>query len=157
MSNKIITLAEFLELKKTILIKKSIVFTNGCFDIIHPGHTDYLAKAKALGDVLIVGVNSDESVIRLKGPARPIQTLEARSLVLSALSSVDYVIPFEEDTPLALIKSIEPNVLVKGGDYTADTIVGAQEVLDTGGEVKVIPFLEGYSTSSIVAKIKQEK
>jgi len=155
MQSKIITLEEFIKIRTSQLADKSIVFTNGCFDILHPGHTDYLAKAKALGDVLVLGINSDESVQRLKGPHRPIQNLKARSLVLSALSSIDYVIAFTEDTPLNLIAKVQPSILVKGGDYTEETIVGASEVRAHGGSVEVIPFLEGYSTSKIEAKIKE--
>lgn len=155
MTNKIISLAAFVQLQKTILADKSIVFTNGCFDILHPGHTDYLQKAKSLGDILVLGLNADESIVRLKGPSRPIQTLKARALVLSALAAVDYIISFEDDTPLHLIETIQPNILVKGGDYTEENIVGATEVKATGGRVEIIPFLPGYSTSSIVEKIKK--
>lgn len=152
MSSKIVTLEQFLSIKESAPTKT--VFTNGCFDILHPGHTDYLTKAKALGDLLVVGLNSDRSIQRLKGDKRPIQNLTARALVLSALSSVDYIISFEEDTPIKLIKAIKPNVLVKGGDYTEETIVGSEEVKKEGGTVSIIPFLEGYSTSEIIAKIK---
>ncbi len=155
MSNKIVSLVDFLAIQAKELQGKTIVFTNGCFDILHPGHTDYLGKAKKLGDLLVVGVNSDASVQRLKGNNRPIQRAEARSLVLAALSAVDYVIEFNEDTPLNLIKSILPNILTKGGDYTEETIVGSTEVKNSGGSVVVIPFLEGYSTSKIEQKIKE--
>jgi len=134
---------------------KSIVFTNGCFDILHRGHVAYLQSAKDLGDILIVGMNTDASVKRLKGNDRPINTLEDRAYVLSALKSVDYVIPFDEDTPLTLIQSIHPDILVKGGDYTLDTIIGAKEVLAHGGKVEVIPFVEGKSTTSIIDAIKR--
>lgn len=134
---------------------KKIVFTNGCFDILHRGHVTYLNQARDLGDLLIVGINSDESVKRLKGPERPVNMLEDRAYVLSALKSVDYVIPFEEDTPLNLINLIMPDILVKGGDYTIDRIVGAQEVLAHGGRVEIIPFVPGKSTSAIIDTIKK--
>jgi len=133
---------------------KKIVFTNGCFDILHRGHVTYLNQARNLGDLLIVGINSDESVKRLKGPERPVNMLEDRAYVLSALKSVDYVIPFEEDTPLNLINLIMPDILVKGGDYTIDRIIGAQEVLSHGGKVEIIPFVPGKSTSAIIDTIK---
>lgn len=136
-----------------------IVFTNGCFDILHAGHVRYLAQAKAQGDRLVVGLNSDASISRLKGPSRPVNPLEERATVLASLASVDWVLPFgddpaEQDTPLQLILKVKPDVLVKGGDYTVDTIVGAQEVLESGGEVKVLQFVDGCSTSNIISKIK---
>lgn len=134
---------------------KVIVFTNGCFDILHAGHITYLKQAKALGDYLIIGVNSDASVKRLKGDTRPINSLEDRMLLLSALSSVDYVIPFDEDTPLDLIKEIRPSVLVKGGDYKKEDIVGADVVLDDGGRVEIIDFVENKSTTNIIEKMKE--
>ena len=134
--------------------RKKIVFTNGCFDILHTGHVAYLQQAKALGDMLIVGINSDASVRRLKGQERPVNGLEDRAFVLSALKSVDMVIPFEEDTPLELIKAIMPDILVKGGDYTLDGIVGAKEVMDNGGKVEIIPFVQGKSTSALIDMIK---
>ncbi|GDX63172.1 hypothetical protein LBMAG35_00100 [Chlorobiota bacterium] len=133
----------------------SIVFTNGCFDILHKGHVAYLQSAKSMGDILIVGMNTDASVKRLKGEERPINTLEDRAFVLSALKSVDYVVPFDEDNPLTLIQSIKPDVLVKGGDYTMETIIGAKEVLAHGGRVEIIPFVEGKSTSSIIDAIRR--
>lgn len=136
-----------------------IVFTNGCFDILHAGHVRYLAQAKAQGDRLVVGLNSDASISRLKGPSRPVNPLEERATVLASLASVDWVLPFgddpaEQDTPLQLILKVKPDVLVKGGDYTVDTIVGAQQVLASGGEVKVLQFVDGCSTSNIISKIK---
>lgn len=155
MSSKIISLKEFTDLQKSELATKKIVFTNGCFDILHPGHTDYLTKAKLLGDVLIVGLNSDPSIQRLKGPSRPIQNLKARALVLSALEAVDYIISFDDDTPLHLINTIRPAILVKGGDYSENQIVGAAEIKAAGGQVEILPFLSGYSTSDIVKKIKE--
>jgi rfaE bifunctional protein nucleotidyltransferase chain/domain len=130
------------------------VFTNGVFDIIHPGHLTYLAAAAGLGQRLIIGVNSDESVRRLKGDARPIMPQEARMQLLASLFFVDAVVPFDEDTPLELITALRPDVLVKGGDYTEETIVGAPEVRSWGGEVQVIPFIEGYSSSSIIERIR---
>lgn len=131
------------------------VFTNGCFDILHAGHIAYLKEAKKLGDILVIGVNTDESVKRLKGTGRPINSLEDRLTLLSALEDVDYVIPFREDTPLELIKKIEPDVLVKGGDYQIDTIVGAKEVAERGGRVQVLPFVKGRSTTGILEKIQR--
>ena len=134
---------------------KKIVFTNGCFDIIHAGHVKYLEEAKRHGDILVVGVNSDESIRRLKGKSRPINTLVDRIEVLTALSSVDYVIPFEEDTPYDLIKEINPDVLVKGGNYKVDEIVGKDIVEQRGGKVIAVDFFEGKSTTNIVNKIKK--
>lgn len=133
---------------------ETIVFTNGCFDILHLGHVDYLTKAKALGSKLVLGLNSDASVKKLgKGISRPIQSETARKGILEGLKAVDLVIVFSEETPKNLIENIVPNVLVKGGDYTKETIVGADFVENNGGKVEVIPFLEGYSTSSIEQKI----
>lgn len=145
----------YAEVQKLKSEKKNIVFTNGCFDILHKGHVAYLQAAKSLGDILIVGMNTDASVQRLKGQDRPVNSLEDRAFVLSALRSVDYVIAFDEDTPLSLIQAIMPDVLVKGGDYTIDTIVGATEVLSHGGKVEIIPFVEGKSTTSIIDAIKK--
>ena len=130
------------------------VFTNGVFDLIHPGHLTYLAEAAALGQRLIVGVNSDESVKRLKGDSRPIMPLAARMQLLAGLFYVDGVIAFDEETPLELIKSLRPDVLVKGGDYQVDEIVGANEVRAWGGDVRVLPFVEGYSSTSIIERMQ---
>lgn len=132
-----------------------VVFTNGCFDILHKGHIHYLREARALGDRLILGLNSDESVSRLKGSNRPLQSEDSRYDVMDALEMVDCVVIFKEDTPIELIRSLQPDVLVKGGDYTIDTIVGADEVLNYGGEVKTLSFIEGFSTSAIESKIKE--
>lgn len=132
----------------------TIVFTNGCFDILHSGHVMYLAQAAQLGDILVVGLNSDASVKRLKGEHRPINSQEDRAIVLSALEAVDFVKIFEEDTPYSLIKDIVPDVLVKGGDYTKDQIVGSDFVESRGGRVEIIPFVDGKSTTSIVDKIR---
>jgi len=129
---------------------KKIVFTNGCFDIIHCGHTDYLTKSKRLGDILIVGLNSDYSIKRLKGDNRPINNQSDRATVLSALKSVDYVVIFDEDTPYELIKNIQPSILTKGGDYKAEDIVG----YEIANETIVIPFVDGKSTTSIINKSK---
>lgn len=133
---------------------KRIVFTNGCFDIIHSGHTFYLGEARKLGDVMIVGLNSDSSVRRLKGETRPVNNQFDRQEVLSALKSVDYVIFFEEDTPLELIKAVKPDFLVKGGDYNNDTIVGADFVVQNGGKVVTIPLVPNKSTTNIINKMK---
>lgn len=133
---------------------KRIVFTNGCFDIIHSGHTFYLGEARKLGDVMIVGLNSDSSVRRLKGETRPVNNQFDRQEVLSALKSVDYVVFFEEDTPLELIKAVKPDFLVKGGDYNNDTIVGADFVVQSGGKVVTIPLVPNKSTTNIINKMK---
>ncbi len=133
---------------------KRIVMTNGCFDIIHKGHVDYLQQARALGDVLIVAVNSDESVQQLKGPTRPIVPLANRMAVLAALGCVDIVVPFSEETPQRLIAAVLPDILVKGGDYKVEEIAGHKEVLANGGKVKILNFVDNCSTTSIVNKIK---
>ncbi|MCK5131359.1 MAG: D-glycero-beta-D-manno-heptose 1-phosphate adenylyltransferase [Candidatus Sabulitectum sp.] len=132
---------------------KQIVFTNGCFDFLHPGHLEILEKSREMGDSLFVGLNSDDSVARLKGPSRPIQPLESRAAILSSLRSVDCVIPFSEDTPLELIRKILPDILVKGGDYTVKQVVGAEIVIGNGGEVEIVPLVKGYSTTCIAERI----
>lgn len=137
------------------LLNKKIVFTNGCFDILHQGHIEILSQAAASGDVLVVGVNSDASVKRLKGDERPINNESFRALMLASLTIIDAVVLFEEDTPFDLINLVEPDVLLKGGDYTIDQIVGAEEVIKNGGEVKIVPFVNGYSTTSLIKKIQQ--
>jgi len=134
-------------------LSHKIVFTNGCFDILHLGHVTYLESAKAKGDFLVVGLNSDASVKRLKGAERPIKDEQSRASILAALSSVDMVIIFEEDTPKLLIEAISPSILVKGGDYKKEDIVGAEYVESTGGEVEIIPFLDGHSSSQLIDKI----
>lgn len=131
---------------------KKIVFTNGCFDILHLGHIYYLNKARSLGDILIIGLNSDASVKNLKGDMRPINQQKARAQLLAALLCTDYITIFEEDTPLELIKIVRPDILVKGGDYTPDKIAGADFVRSYGGSIQIIPYLEGYSTSNIIQK-----
>lgn len=133
---------------------KKIVFTNGCFDLLHAGHVAYLTEAASLGDILILGLNSDSSVQRIKGPQRPINNETTRSAVLSAMSFIDAVVFFEEETPLELIKAVLPDVLVKGGDYKPEEIVGAAETLANGGKVEVLTFLPGYSSTAIIEKIK---
>jgi rfaE bifunctional protein nucleotidyltransferase chain/domain len=133
---------------------QKIVFTNGCFDILHRGHVEYLAKAKDLGSKLIIGLNTDDSVKRLgKSPDRPINNEETRAIVLSALECVDAIVLFNEDTPLQLIEFILPNVLVKGSDYKIENIVGYKEVTENGGEVKTIDFVQGFSTTNILKKL----
>ncbi len=129
-----------------------IVFTNGCFDLLHRGHIYYLSKARELGDLLVIGLNSDASVSRLKGPGRPLNPVQARAEVLAALAMVDYIIIFDEDTPINLISEIRPDILVKGGDYKKEEIVGYEEVVSRGGEVVTIPILTGYSTTSLIKK-----
>lgn len=134
---------------------EKVVFTNGCFDLVHLGHVDYLEKARNLGDRLVLGLNTDSSVGRFKGPQRPLQDQNSRARVLAAMQFVDLVVFFDEDTPLNLISQLMPNILVKGSDYLAETIVGADVVKKNGGEVKTIDFVPGYSTTRIVEKIKR--
>ena len=137
------------------ILGRRFVFTNGCFDLLHPGHTELLRRAKALGHYLCVGVNSDRSVRTLKGEGRPVQGEQARATVVAALASVDYVVLFDEDTPLRLIQTLLPDILVKGGDYTPATIVGRAEVEGAGGKVHVIPLIAGFSSSQIAQRIRQ--
>jgi rfaE bifunctional protein nucleotidyltransferase chain/domain len=134
---------------------QSVVFTNGCFDILHRGHLDYLSRAASFGNILVVGVNTDASVRRLKGESRPINNEQDRIFALASLLFVDAVCLFDEDTPAEIIEEVKPDVLAKGGDYTLDRIVGAKETLARGGQVEIIPFLEGYSTTSLIEKIKK--
>ena len=131
-----------------------IVFTNGVFDLLHPGHIDVLLASRREGASLVVGVNSDASVRRLKGTSRPVRTLADRAYVLAALSMVDAVVPFEQDTPLELILRLRPDVLVKGGDYTVETVVGASEVREWGGRVAIVPLTPGHSTTSIIQRLR---
>jgi D-beta-D-heptose 7-phosphate kinase/D-beta-D-heptose 1-phosphate adenosyltransferase len=133
---------------------KKVSFTNGCFDILHPGHLFSLKQAAAEADYLIVGLNSDASVKRLKGPSRPINSTESRAIVLANLIVVDAVVVFEEETPLELIKALLPDVMVKGGDYTIDQVVGGKEVMANGGKVIINPIVEGFSTTSLIEKMK---
>ncbi len=131
-----------------------VVFTNGVFDLLHPGHIDVLVAARRLGDALIVGVNSDASVRRLKGPDRPVRSIAERCYVLAALQAVDVVVSFEEDTPRDLIATVLPDVLVKGGDYDESTVVGAEEVRARGGRVVIIPLTPGHSTTSTIQRLR---
>lgn len=134
---------------------QQLVFTNGCFDLLHFGHIHYLTAARALGNRLIVGLNSDASIQRLKGPHRPIKEQRSRLYVLAALACVDAVVPFEEDTPLELIQLIQPDLLVKGGDWQPHQIVGSDIVLERGGKVLSLPYVEGYSTTALEQKIRK--
>jgi rfaE bifunctional protein nucleotidyltransferase chain/domain len=134
---------------------KRVVFTNGCFDLLHVGHVRYLAEARAAGDLLIVGINTDDSVRRLKGPARPLVSEAERGEVLAALSAVDYVTPFGEDTPEELIRRVQPDVVAKGGDWTTETVVGRDIVEARGGRVLIIPTVEGFSTTTLAERIRR--
>lgn len=145
-------LSQFLEKNKG----KKIVFTNGCFDILHRGHVTYLAEARKLGDLLVIGLNSDASVKRLKGPERPINNENDRRFVISQLKSVDFVEIFTEDTPLNLILTVKPGVLVKGGDWKIEQIVGGKEVQSMGGQVFSLNFVDGYSTTNLIEKIQHQ-
>jgi rfaE bifunctional protein nucleotidyltransferase chain/domain len=154
LKNKILNLNELEDILLQIRAKGlTIVFTNGCFDILHKGHIRYLADASELADVFIVGLNTDSSVRRLKGPHRPLQDQESRTVLISALAFVDYVVMFDEDTPLELLKKIKPNILVKGGDYKVESIVGYDLVTSYDGKVISLPLVRGYSTTSIIKKI----
>lgn len=132
----------------------TVVFTNGVFDVLHRGHVEYLEAARALGDALVVGLNGDESVRRLKGPSRPVNPQEDRAVVLGGLAAVDAVVLFHDDTPIRLVEALLPDVIVKGGDYTPDTVVGAREVVAAGGRVVIAPLLPGRSTTRIVQRIQ---
>jgi rfaE bifunctional protein nucleotidyltransferase chain/domain len=154
-SHKICTLAEA-KSRRSVWKQENqqVVFTNGCFDILHLGHVDYLEKARQTGTKMIVGVNADSSVRQLKGPSRPVNNEYARARILAALEFVDLVIIFEEETPLNLINELQPNILVKGDDYSIETIVGAKEVIAHGGKVTTIPLVPTYSTTNIIQKLK---
>lgn len=155
MSEGLLSLETFLEVRKKIKNEnKTLVFTNGCFDILHRGHIDYLNKAKVLGDYLVVALNTDESVSRLKGKSRPIVKLADRAFVIANLKAVDFVISFNEDTPYEIIKAVVPDILVKGSDWKIDQIVGRDIVEKNGGKVIPIDYIDNYSTSSIIEKIK---
>ncbi|MFO8053607.1 MAG: D-glycero-beta-D-manno-heptose 1-phosphate adenylyltransferase [Bacteroidales bacterium] len=134
---------------------KKLVFSNGCFDILHHGHIEYLAKAAGFGDVLMIGLNTDDSVKRLKGKDRPLNPENSRAILLAALQFVDYVVLFDEDTPYKLIKAVQPDVLVKGKDYKAEEVVGYDIVAAKGGEVKTVEFVEGFSSSDIMERMKR--
>lgn len=154
--DKIFLLSDLLkQVKRWRLQNKKIVFTNGVFDILHEGHIASLTEAASFGNILIVGVNTDASVKRLKGESRPVNGEQSRALLLASMVMTDAIILFEEDTPLNLISSILPDVLVKGGDYTPETVVGAKEVMDAGGELKIVPILEGFSTTGIIERMKK--
>ncbi len=155
-ARKIVGIAEAKKLVKTWQqAGDQVVFTNGCFDLIHLGHVDYLEKARLLGDKLVLGLNTDDSVSRFKGPERPLQDQSSRARVLAAMQFVDLVVFFNEDTPLELISGLLLNILVKGSDYLTENIVGADVVKRAGGVVKTIDFVPGYSTTRIVEKIKK--
>lgn len=135
---------------------QKIVFTNGCFDLLHLGHVDYLEKARQLGDKLVLGLNTDASISRIKGPSRPLQDEMSRARVMASLLFVDAVVLFNDDTPLELIKAVQPDILVKGDDYAVEQIVGHEVVMARGGEVKTVPLVKGYSTTNIVNKIEDQ-
>lgn len=153
--NKIVTLAKAKELLDSWKKEGDVVFTNGCFDILHLGHVDYLEKASRFGSKMIVALNTDDSVRKLKGPERPVNSEYARARIIASLSFVNAVILFGEETPLDLIKALVPDILVKGNDYTVDKIVGADFVIEHGGKVETIPLVEGYSTTNIISKLKK--
>lgn len=155
-SDKIVGLAEAKsQVKQWQQSGLKVVFTNGCFDLIHLGHVDYLEKARQLGDKLVLGLNTDDSVSRFKGPERPLQDQNSRARVLAAMQFIDLVVLFNEDTPFSLISELVPDILVKGSDYLTENIVGADVVKKAGGVVKTIEFVPGYSTTRIVEKIKK--
>ena len=157
-NNKIYSLTELeKQVKQWNKENKKIVFTNGCFDIIHQGHIDYLAKARDLGDKLIIGLNTDLSVSSIKGPTRPIQDEKSRAIILASMQFVDAIVYFSEPTPYELIKAIQPDILVKGADYKPEEIVGYDIVKAKGGEIITLTYLEGYSTTNIITKIHSEK
>ena len=135
---------------------RTLVFSNGCFDLLHAGHVRYLQTAASFGDILILGLNSDSSVRKLKGPSRPIMTQDDRAFLLSALEAIDCVVIFDEETPARIIETVIPDVLVKGGDYLAEEIVGYDTVIKNGGRVEIVPFFEGNSTSGIIKLIKEQ-
>jgi rfaE bifunctional protein nucleotidyltransferase chain/domain len=149
---------QWAELKEAVLAAKNngktVGFTNGCFDILHVGHVQYLQAAKKECDILVIGVNSNDSVRRLKGENRPVNDELARMKVLAALECVDFLTLFNDDTPFELIKSLTPNILFKGGDWTEDSVVGAQYVKDNGGKVIIVPFVDGFSTTTTIEKMK---
>lgn len=155
---KIMPLQDLLRLRNIWHFKSEpVVFTNGCFDLLHKGHIHSLIEAVSFGKHLVIGLNSDESIRRIKKDGRPIQDQTSRALVLAALSCTDAIIIFNEDTPLELIRAIKPEVLVKGGDYTRETIIGAEDVLANGGRIEIIKLIEGYSTTAIEQKIAGHK
>ena len=143
------------QVKRWRLLDKQIAFTNGCFDILHQGHLEVLSQAATLGDILVVGINTDASIKKLKGKDRPVNDQLFRARMLAALTMIDAVVLFDEETPLELIRIIEPDILVKGGDYTIEQVVGAEDVIKNGGEVKIIPLVKGYSTTALIQKIQE--
>ena len=151
-SSKVMTLEQVAIWRRSV--HGEVVFTNGVFDLLHPGHVDVLDRARREGAALVVGVNSDASVKRLKGPTRPIRTSVERMAVLAGLEAVDAVVLFDQDTPIELVRAIEPDVIVKGGDYSPETIVGADLVTARGGRVVVIPLVDGHSTTSTIEKLR---
>lgn len=153
---KIVTAEQLAEILRQLPDQK-VVFTNGCFDLVHQGHIDYLSKARDLGDVLVVGLNTDASVRRLKGPRRPINDEYSRALLLASMLFVDYVVFFGEDTPYELIKTLQPDILVKGSDYRPEDIVGYDIVMAKGGRVETLDFLPGFSTTAIEDKILKNR
>ena len=158
MNNKLKTWEEITDISRKLKEQsKTIVFTNGCFDILHAGHVKYLAEAKELGNILILGLNSDSSVKRLKGNDRPVNNEQDRAIVLSALCSVSYIVIFDEDTPYELINNIKPNILVKGGDWKPEDIVGHDIVSSYNGRVMSLSFIEGKSTTDIVNKLREKE
>lgn len=157
-NNKIYSLTDLeKQVKQWSKENKKIVFTNGCFDIIHQGHIDYLAKARDLGDKLIIGLNTDLSVSSIKGPTRPIQDEKSRAIILASMQFVDAIVYFSEPTPYELIKALQPDILVKGADYKPEEIVGYDIVKAKGGEIITLTYLEGFSTTNIITKIHSEK
>ena len=156
-TDKIYSLPQLLEQLKTWREQgQKVVFTNGCFDLLHLGHVDYLEKARQLGDKLVLGLNTDRSISSIKGPNRPLQDEMSRARVMASLLFVDAVVLFDSDTPLDLIKAVQPDILVKGDDYTVEQIVGQKEVIAAGGQVKTVPLVTGYSTTNIVKKIENQ-
>jgi D-beta-D-heptose 7-phosphate kinase/D-beta-D-heptose 1-phosphate adenosyltransferase len=154
MNTKILTLPEAIAKREAIReASGTLVFTNGCFDILHPGHLSYLAEARALGDALFVGLNSDESTRRLKGPKRPVNNERDRAYMLSGLYMVDAVVIFEEDTPFNLVEALKPDVVSKGGDWMTEEIVGGKETVARGGKVVSLPFAQGYSTTELIYRV----
>jgi D-beta-D-heptose 7-phosphate kinase/D-beta-D-heptose 1-phosphate adenosyltransferase len=156
MNKKILSLEDLSrELAPARRGRAKVVFTNGCFDLLHVGHVRYLREARRMGDILVVGVNTDASVRRLKGPSRPVQPEQDRAEILAGLACVDHVVLFGEDTPLAVIERLRPDVLVKGGDWPVEAIVGREVVEASGGKVATIPYVEGMSTSALIERIRK--
>ncbi len=154
--HKIVSLEEFIDtIRKWKDTGEKVVFSNGCFDILHRGHTDYLEKARMLGDKLVIGLNTDRSVHEIKGGNRPIQDEQSRLQIMASLSFIDLITLFDESTPKSLIKMSKPDILVKGDDYEVENIVGAEFVIRNGGKVETIPLVKGYSTTSLINKIRK--